>query len=229
MQKHIKRILKYCDVKLVFATASPRRKALAKKIKYIAAKADLSSVDSACPSADKNGAVRIVPLFIPTNADEVTLSDATATAVFNARLKGEAASSATDLPVIAFDTTVGVAGEVLGKPRDRADAIRMFRLLCGRTHEVVTAVYLRVGDKIIEKSEKTYISFGAFDKELVYNYVDSGAPYDKAGGYNLDDAALAPLITRVDGDRDNVIGLPVALTEKLIEENLIYGENGNSD
>ena len=60
----------------------------------------------------------------------------------------------------------------------------------------------------------------------MYNYVDSGAPYDKAGGYNIDDPAVKPLIERVDGDYYNVVGLPVKLTEKLIEENLIYGENG---
>ncbi|MDE7406615.1 MAG: Maf family protein, partial [Clostridiales bacterium] len=63
-------------------------------------------------------------------------------------------------------------------------------------------------------------------KDIVYNYVESGAPFDKAGGYNIDDPQIKPLIAAVDGDYDNVVGLPVKLTEKLIEENLIYGENG---
>lgn len=129
---------------------------------------------------------------------------------------------------MAFDTVVGLNERVFGKPKDRDEAIDMFKTLCGRTHEVVTAVYLRIGEKIIEKFEKTLVTFGAFDAELVYNYVDSGAPFDKAGGYNIDDPQIKPLIQRVDGDYDNVVGLPVALTEKLIEENLFYGEDGDS-
>ncbi|MCM1368556.1 MAG: Maf family protein [Roseburia sp.] len=196
--------MKYCDV--VLATASPRRRELIKKIGFVR------------------------PVFMPADVDEVRLSDACETATENARRKGEWAAERTRLPVLAFDTVVGLDSEVFNKPRTRDEAIGMFKRLCGHTHTVVTAVYLRVGAKIIEKNEKTLIGFGAFDKDLVYNYVDSGAPYDKAGGYNLDDAELRPLITCVCGDRDNVIGLPVGLTEKLLEENLaIYGEDGDSD
>lgn len=164
---------------------------------------------------------------MPTDVVEVSLSDALSTATANARLKGEFARARTDLPVLAFDTVVGLCGRVFGKPRTRAEAVEMLKTLCGRTHEVITAVFLSANGKIAEKSEKTYVTFGAFDKELVYNYVDSGAPFDKAGGYNIDDPDISPLIVRVEGDRDNVVGLPVKLTEKLIEENLNYGENGN--
>lgn len=200
LPKRIRRILKYCEIAL--ATASPRRRELIKKIKFVK------------------------PVFIPTDVDEVTLVGAQPTARANAELKGIAAARKTDLPILAFDTVVGLDGEVFGKPKSRDDAVRMFEKLCGRTHEVVTAVYFRVKEKIIEKSEKTLVTFGAFNKDLVYNYVDSGAPYDKAGGYNIDDPDIAPLITNVDGDHDNVVGLPVVLTEKLIEENLLYGEDG---
>lgn len=214
-----KRILKYSDIKVVFATASPRRRELSKKIKYV----------KKCPSETLGGLCRIVPVFMPVDADEVTLDTAEHTAIANARLKGEKAARLTDLPVLAFDTVVGIDGMVLGKPKTREKAISMLKSLCGNTHEVVTAVYMRVKSKIIEKSEKTWITFGAFDKDLVYNYVDSGAPYDKAGGYNIDDEAIKPLAIEVNGDRDNVVGLPVRLTEKLIEENLIYGEDGYCD
>ncbi len=160
---------------------------------------------------------------------ETVCADAASTAAVNARKKGEWAALRTELPIMAFDTVVGIGGRVLGKPKDRADAERMFAELCGNTHEVVTAVYFRVGTKIIEKYEKTSVVFGAFDRETVYNYIDSGAPYDKAGGYSIEDAEISSLIVSVDGDRDNVAGLPVKLTEKLIEENLIYGENGYRD
>lgn len=164
---------------------------------------------------------------MPVNVEEVTLKGATETATINARKKGECAMSLTKLPVLAFDTVVGIGSTVFGKPATKEQAISMFRALCGNTHEVVTAVFLAVNGKIIEKTQKTYVTFGAFNKEIVYNYVESGAPYDKAGGYNIDDPQIKPLITRVDGDYDNVVGLPVKLTEKLIEENLDYGEDGN--
>lgn len=203
MPRRIKRILKYYDV--VLATASPRRRELIKKIECVR------------------------PVFMKADVEETVCADAERTAVVNARKKGEWAALRTQLPVLAFDTVVGIGGRVLGKPKDRADAERMFAALCGNTHEVVTAVYFRVGTKIIEKCEKTSVVFGAFDRETVYNYIESGAPYDKAGGYNIEDDEIASLITRVDGDRDNVAGLPVKLTEKLIEENLIYGENGYRD
>ncbi len=200
MRGLIGKTLKYFDIAL--ATASPRRRELIAKIQCVR------------------------PVFFKTDAREVTLPSARETAIVNARKKGELASTLTDLPLLAFDTVVGVNGEVLGKPKDRAQAVEMFEKLCGRAHEVYTAVYFRVKSKIIEKIEKTTVEFGAFDAQLVYNYVDSGAPYDKAGGYNIDDRHIKPLIKRVAGDYDNVVGLPVRLTEKLIEENL-YGEIGH--
>ena len=137
--------------------------------------------------------------------DEVTLDGAERTAAANARKKGEAAARQTDLPVLAFDTVVGLGGTVFGKPATAEQALSMFKALCGNTHEVVTAVYFAVNGKIIEKSEKTLVTFGAFNEQLVYNYINSGAPFDKAGGYNIDDDMIKPLITAVDGDHDNVV------------------------
>lgn len=222
LPKRTRKILKYCEKKILFATASPRRRALAHKIKFV-------EPDAATERAlNARGYSRVVPVFEAQDVDEVALVGATETAKANARLKGERASENTDLPIFAFDTVVGLDGKVYGKPKDENEAVEMLRSLCGRTHEVVTAVYFAADGKIIEKNQKTFVTFGTFDKDLVYNYVRSGAPFDKAGGYNIDDAALRPLIKGFDGDYDNVVGLPVALTEKLIEEYLIYGENGHS-
>lgn len=190
-------------IQIVLATASPRRRELIRQIEYV------------------------TPVLMPTDVDEVVLHGAAETAKANARKKGEAAAKLTDLPVLAFDTVVGLGGRVFGKPKTAEEAIGMFEMLCGATHEVVTAVYFRAKGKIIEKSEKTYVTFGAFNKDLVYNYVKSGAPFDKAGGYNIDDTDIKPLIIGVRGDYSNVVGLPIKLTEKLIEENLINGEDGN--
>ena len=202
MPRRTRRILKSFDV--VLATASPRRRILIQKISCIN------------------------PIFMPTDVNEVVNGGAQETALANARLKGERAMQLTSLPVLAFDTVVGIGEKVFGKPTTQEQAIGMFRTLCGNTHEVVTAVFFAVNGKIIEKTEKTLVTFGAFDKDIVYNYVESGAPFDKAGGYNIEDEGIKPLITAVKGDYYNVVGLPLKLTEKLIEENLIYGEDGYS-
>ncbi len=223
MQRRIRRILKYCDLRAVFATSSPRRRALAEKIKYVTPDLTTSRL------LHERGISRIIPVFVATEVEEQkNAGGARATACVNARLKGEFAAAKYAEPVFAFDTVVGLGGEVFGKPNTEAEAVEMFEALCGKTHEVVTAVYFEHKGKIIEKSEKTAVTFGAFDRELVYNYVKSGAPYDKAGGYNIDDEAIKPLIVDVCGDYYNVVGLPLGLTEKLIEENLLYGENGYS-
>ncbi len=216
MQKRTRKILKYSDIDVIFATASPRRRALAQKIKYIGG------------GADAHCFVRINPVFAVADAEEVSVGNACDVARINARIKGEWARARYASPVFAFDTVVDVDGTAFGKPKTRREAVDMLKTLCGRTHEVITAVYFANKEKIIEKSEKTAVTFGAFDERLVYNYVDSGAPFDKAGGYNIDDAAIKPLVIKVDGEYDNVVGLPVGLTEKLIEENLVYGENGYS-
>ena len=231
MPAHTRRIWKYCNteykVEIIFASGSPRRRVLCRKIKYITRECD-DGAHSLSNTATSDMA-RFTPVFTAVDAEEKILDGALATAEYNARLKGERAAELYPGKIImAFDTVVGIGDKVFGKPKDRRDAISMFETLCGNTHEVVTAVYLRVKEKIIVKSEKTYITFGAFDKNLVYNYVDSGAPFDKAGGYNIDDPEIKPLVKRVDGDYTNVVGLPVSMTEKLIEENLVYGEDGYS-
>ena len=205
---------------IVFATASPRRKELAYKIKYITR--DIAAAEP--PSK------LYYPVFMPADVEEVCCGSCKETAIKNARLKGEYIRARTDKPVLAFDTVAGTSDDrTFGKPKTREQAIDMFKALCGDTHVVITAVYLDVNGKIIEKYGKTYVEFDTFDENLVYNYVDSGAPYDKAGGYNIDDAAIKPLIKGIRGDYYNVVGLPIELTEELIEENLIYGKAGHSD
>ena len=176
--------------------------------------------------------VRIKPIFLPSNVTETVIAGddaATRTARANAELKARYAAERNDCAVLAFDTVVGIGDTVLGKPINADDARRMFRLLCGNTHEVVTAVCLIANGKTIVESEKTLVTFGSYDGRVIDEYIDSGAPFDKAGGYNIADEALKPIIKSFDGDYDNIVGMPVQLTEKLIEENILYGEVGNSD
>jgi septum formation protein len=123
--------------------------------------------------------------------------------------------------VLGADTLVFLDGAPLGKPRDRADAAATLKSLCGRVHEVYTGVCFVFAGKKLKIYEKTYVAFGAFDDKIVYNYIESGKPFDKAGGYGVQDAEIRPLIKGIDGDADNVIGLPVAAVLKILKEKFV--------
>ena len=100
-------------------------------------------------------------------------------------------------------------GEILGKPRDRADAIRMLRDLSGREHHVITAVTLRTSEREETFSTKTEVWFKDLtDEEIIY-YVDTCKPFDKAGAYAIQEWIGYAGITRIDGSYFNVVGFPV--------------------
>ncbi|MEO8659058.1 MAG: Maf family protein [Bryobacteraceae bacterium] len=127
-----------------------------------------------------------------------------------AREKAHAVASADDEIVLAADTTV-VAGEaVLEKPTDAADARRMLRVLAGQVHTVITGICLRgEGCEIVDFAE-TEVRFTAMTNAEIDDYVASGEPMDKAGGYAIQGLA-SKFVDRVDGCYWNVVGLPIAL------------------
>lgn len=186
-------------MKVTLASASPRRRELVKKIDWV----DFD--------------------ILPSFAEEVTPGEGVSMtgekiALVNAERKAREVYSRAGGTVLGADTVVEVGGRVLGKPRDRKEAEDMFRLLCGRTHTVVTGIFLLNEHKSLAEYEKSYVTFRAFDAKIVYNYIESGAPFDKAGGYGLQDGLIAPLIARTEGDRDNIIGFPLRLVEKMLKE-----------
>ena len=133
-------------------------------------------------------------------------------------------------PVLSADTVVVVAGEILGKPADEADARRMLRLLSGRSHEVMTGVCLRRhegeggGKGKGEKGGKrggqtsevavTTVEFAPLNDAEIEWYVASGEPLDKAGAYAIQGLA-SRFVTRIDGSYSNVVGLPVAVVYRM--------------
>jgi septum formation protein len=121
-----------------------------------------------------------------------------------------------DRVVVAADTTVVVAGEVLEKPDSAADAARMLRLLSGRTHEVLTAVCLLRGIPTVELVEvvRTRVDVAPLSDTEVAWYVASGEPMGKAGAYAIQGLA-SRFITRVDGSYTNVVGLPVSTLYRM--------------
>ena len=113
--------------------------------------------------------------------------------------------------VIGADTSVILDNIIFGKPANREEAINMLSLLSGKTHVVATGVAVFAGSKSVLFTEETKVEFNSLDdyqKSLIEAYCDSGSPYDKAGGYGIQDEG-ALLVRCINGDYSNVVGLPV--------------------
>jgi septum formation protein len=112
--------------------------------------------------------------------------------------------------IIAADTVVVLENEIIGKPIDRADAIAILQKLSGKTHRVITGVYL-VNDKDSSAfSETTLVHFHPLRLSQIEYYVDQYQPYDKAGAYGIQDWIGVVGIRGIEGDFYNVMGLPVS-------------------
>ncbi len=145
--------------------------------------------------------------------------------------------------MLGADTIVVVEETILGKPLDRNDAIRMLRLLSGRTHRVITGVCLvrpvasrslSVGASNIPSrqdtfevrtdnpelrtaAETTLVTMSELSEDEIRAYVDTGEPMDKAGAYAIQGFA-SRWIPRIEGDYSNVVGLPVALVYRILQD-----------
>lgn len=133
-----------------------------------------------------------------------------------------------DALVLGADTVVVVEGEILGKPRDEADAARMLHLLSGRTHQVTTGICLigptlRTGNQKPgtgfedTRSETTLVTMNPLTEENIRTYIANGEPMDKAGAYAIQGAA-SRWIPHIEGDYFNVMGLPVSLVYRMLQE-----------
>ncbi len=124
-----------------------------------------------------------------------------------------------DTLVIGADTIVVYNGEVLGKPKDREDAICMLKKLSGNVHYVYTGVCVaRSNDaKCVASCEKTAVFFRQLtDKEIEY-YVDTYKPFDKAGSYGIQEYA-GVFVNKIEGDYFNIVGLPVCTLNNIFNE-----------
>lgn len=179
---------------LILASASPRRKELIRRLSVHAE-------------------------VIPSNVKEVAdKSDPEAYVTELARLKARNVFTEYGGVVLGADTVVVLDNEILEKPRTIAEADDMFKKLCGKTHRVLTGVCIISKDKEVTDVEQTLVTFGEYDEKSISAYILSGAPFDKAGGYGIQDSAIKNIITKVEGDFDNVIGLPLAKVEELLKQ-----------
>ncbi|MCL5020218.1 MAG: Maf family protein [Bacteroidetes bacterium] len=123
----------------------------------------------------------------------------------------EAADKTKEGIIAAADTIVYLDGEILNKPGTPEEAKEMLGKLSGRTHQVYTGfTLLQVPEgKMVQDCGVTDVTFRKLDREEIDEYVASGAPFDKAGAYGIQDDLSALFVERIDGDFYNVVGLPL--------------------
>ncbi|MGO9480230.1 MAG: Maf family protein [Candidatus Kryptoniota bacterium] len=123
----------------------------------------------------------------------------------------EAACKITNGIVAAADTIVYVDGQILNKPKDAEDARKMLMQLSGRTHQVYSGFALLEipARKILRDYGVTDVTFRILERDEIEEYIRSGAAFDKAGAYGIQDDLSALFVERIDGDFYNVVGLPL--------------------
>jgi septum formation protein len=112
--------------------------------------------------------------------------------------------------IIAADTIVVLDNEIIGKPVNREDAIAILKKLSGKTHRVITGVFLINGQEFRSFSETTFVHFHPLNEDQICYYIDQYQPYDKAGAYGIQDWIGVVGIKGIEGDFYNVMGLPVS-------------------
>lgn len=122
------------------------------------------------------------------------------------------------LLLLAADTMVVQEGRIIGKPSSRQEAIEILQALSGRRHEVVTGVVVLDGEAEHAFADTTEVWFHDLSNEQIIHYVDRYQPFDKAGGYGIQDWIGVVGIKMVKGDFYNVMGLPVSRVVRLLEQ-----------
>ncbi|MBT9171782.1 MAG: Maf-like protein YhdE [Syntrophomonadaceae bacterium] len=182
-------------VRIVLASASPRRAELLRQIGLA-----FETLESSVPEEPGD------------ETDPAMLAEKLAL------LKAQAAAGKCSAEVIiAADTIVSADGKLLDKPRDVREAAAMLRSLSGRRHEVLTGVAVidRRGGRLLTHVEKTAVYMRVIPDDELDWYVQSGEPFDKAGGYGIQGRA-AVFVERVEGCYFNVVGLPLSALWRML-------------
>ena len=186
------------NYRLILASASPRRREL------------LAACDLDFVLAEKFECEECYPADL--EADKV--------AEYLSQLKSNAYphALATNDILLTADTVVIAGGEILGKPKDSADAERMLKMLSGATHKVVTGVSLRTTKQTISFSAESLVSFRALENEEIAYYIEKYRPLDKAGAYGIQEWIGYIGIEGIEGSFYNVMGLPVQRLYTTLKE-----------
>ena len=180
---------------IVLASGSPRRQELLQRI-------GITDFTVRVPEADESYDPAMTPEEIVCHIS---------------RKKSMALNSTPDEIVITADTMVFLDDKRLGKPADEEDALRMLTALQGRHHTVCTGVTVRQGEHMLTRAASTHVYFRSATQQELRAYIRGGEPMDKAGSYGVQGQG-ALLVERIDGDFFNVMGLPVLLLSRMLQQ-----------
>lgn len=183
-------------MRIVLASQSPRRKELLKQI---------GLEFTVCPSRKEEVITSQVPVEV---VKELALQKAEDIKKRLEEEETESGKTESGILVIGADTIVVYDGKILGKPKDDEEAKQMLRMLSGHTHSVYTGVALLFGEQKVVFAEETRVTMCPMSQEEINWYVNTGECSDKAGAYGIQGYG-ARFISRIEGDYNNVVGLPV--------------------
>lgn len=179
----------------VLASQSPRRKQLLEW-----AEVDFEII---VEQTDETYPEELSPLAVPVHI---------------ARQKAAVVRSKTNKTIIAADTIVVLGKEIIGKPKDREDAIAILEKLSGNHHQVITGVVIDGNGREQTFADVTDVEFHPLTREQLIFYVDKYKPYDKAGAYAIQEWIGVVGIKHINGDFYNVMGLPVSRVVRALKE-----------
>lgn len=183
-------------MKLLLASQSPRRKELLSSLGF---KFEVVKID--CEE------------ILPEN---IKIEDA---AAYLSDLKAEAFRSLeADEVLLTADTVVAVDHQILGKPKDEADAFKMLQSLSGRTHQVYTGITIKTANKSFTETDVADVTLDQLtDEEIIY-YIQNYKPFDKAGSYGIQEWLGMAKIRSLTGSFYTIMGLPTHLVYKILKE-----------
>lgn len=189
---------------IILASASPRRKELLEQI---------GLTFDICPAKGEEVITKTIPAEVVKELASQKAREVAAM-VKTYEEKHEELVTPQDIMVIGADTIVAYNDQILGKPKDEEDAHRMLSMLSGNTHSVYTGVsiiLLGASGKAGELNfyEKTDVMMRQMEAEEIRRYIATGEPMDKAGAYGIQ-GKCAIFIDKINGDYNNVVGLPIA-------------------
>ncbi len=184
---------------IILASKSPRRAQL------------LSEMGLKFSIGDNKGVAEIFPDDLSNKKVAIYLAELK-TSAYNEELKND------NNLIITADTIVCLEGKILGKPKDRQNAVKMLQKLSGKKHKVITGVCIKTNSKTVSFSASTKVFFNTLSKEEINYYINNYKPYDKAGAYGIQEWIGMAAIEKIEGSYFNVVGLPIHKLYKHLAE-----------
>lgn len=182
--------------KIILASASPRRREI----------------------LEKNGID--FEVIVPRGAEKNIVGEKYSEELVNecavAKAKSVVASTVSPI-IVSCDTVVVNDGIIIGKPKDREDAVKILKSLSGKTHIVASSVCVMKGDDVKVAHEVTRVTFRELTEKEINDYIDRCNPLDKAGSYGIQDEKF-DFAESIEGSMDNVVGFPIEVFKEMVNE-----------